>query len=80
MGNLSHLLSTQYGVVLVLKIAVFMSAAGAGYVNWRHVTPRLELTGQRETFTRSAALEIALAVVAVLLTTVLTNLEQPGDE
>jgi len=79
-GNLSHLLSTRYGVVLVLKIAVFMSAAGAGYVNWRHVTPRLELTGHRETFTRSAALEIALAVAALLLTTVLTNLEQPGDE
>jgi copper resistance protein D len=79
-GSLSHLLSTQYGVVLVLKIAVFMSAAGAGYMNWRHVTPRLELTGHRETFTRSAALEIGLAVVAMLLTTVLTNLEQPGDE
>jgi putative copper export protein len=79
-GNLSHLLSTQYGVVLLLKIAVFMSAAGAGYLNWRHVTPRLELTGHRETFTRSAALEIGLAVVAVLLTTVLTNLEQPGDD
>ena len=79
-GNLSHLLSTQYGVVLVLKIAVFMAAAGAGYVNWQHVTPRLELTGQRETFTRSAALEIGLAVVAVLLTTVLTNLEQPEDD
>jgi putative copper export protein len=79
-GNLSHLLSTQYGLVLVLKIAVFMSAAGVGYVNWRHVTPRLELTGQRESFTRSAALEIGLAVVALLLTTVLTNLEQPGGE
>ncbi len=75
------MLSTEYGVVLVLKIAVFLSAAGAGYVNWRHVTPRLERTsGQRATFTRSAALEIALAVVALLLTTVLTNLEQPEDE
>ncbi len=79
-GNLSHLLSTQYGVVLVLKIAVFLSAAGAGYVNWQHVTPRLERTGGRATFTRSAALEIGLAVMAVLLTTVLTNLEQPEDE
>jgi putative copper export protein len=66
--------------VLVLKIAVFLSAAGAGYVNWRHVTPRLERTGERATFTRSAALEIGLAVVALLLTTVLTNLEQPEDE
>jgi putative copper export protein len=66
--------------VLLLKIAVFLSAAGVGYTNWRHITPRLALNGQRETFTRAAALEIALAVVAVLLTTVLTNLEQPGDD
>ena len=80
-GNLSHLLSTQYRCrAWYLKIAVFMSAAGAGYANWQHVTPRLEATGQRGTFTRSAALEIALAVVAMLLTTVLTNLEQPGDD
>jgi putative copper export protein len=79
-GDLSHLLTTEYGVVLVLKIAVFMSAAGAGYANWRHVVPRLAASGQRVTFTRSAALEIALAVVALLLTTVLTNLPQPGDE
>lgn len=79
-GDLSDVLSSEYGLVLVLKIAVFLSAAGAGYANWRHVTPRLERTGERATFTKSAALEIGLAVVALLLTTVLTNLEQPEEE
>lgn len=79
-GALNHLLSTRYGVVLIVKIVVFLSAAGVGYVNWRHLTPRLARTGRRETFTRAAALEITLAVVALLLTTVLTNLPQPGDD
>jgi putative copper export protein len=49
-------------------------------VNWRHLTPRLREPAQRGRFTRAAALEIALAIVALLLTTVLTNLPQPGDE
>ena len=79
-GALDQLLSTRYGLVLLMKIAVFLSAAGVGYVNWRHLTPRLTETGQRDRFSRAAALEIALAMVALLLTTVLTNLPQPGDE
>jgi putative copper export protein len=79
-GTPGELLSTRYGLVLLLKIGVFLSAAGVGYVNWRHVTPRLHLSGQRHLFSRAAGLEITLALVAVLLTTVLTNLPQPGDE
>lgn len=78
-GGFSELLSTSYGLVLLLKVAVFLSAASVGYVNWRHLTPRLPETGQRERFARAAALEIALATTAILLTTVLTNLPQPGE-
>jgi putative copper export protein len=79
-GTPRDLLFTRYGVVLLLKIAVFLTAAGVGYVNWRHLTPRLHQVGQRRLFSRTAAFEIALAVVAILLTAVLTNLPQPGDE
>jgi putative copper export protein len=78
-GGFSELLSSSYGLVLLLKVAVFLSAAGIGFINWRHVTPRLRETGQRERFARAAALEIALATTAILLTTVLTNLPQPGE-
>lgn len=78
-GGFNELLSTSYGLVLLLKVAVFLSAASIGYVNWRHLTPRLRETGQRERFVRAAALEIALATTAILLTTVLTNLPQPGE-
>lgn len=78
-GGLGQLLTTPYGLVLVTKIAVFFSAAGVGYVNWKHLTPRLMEGGQRARFTQAAALEISLAIVAILLTTVLTNLPQPGE-
>ena len=79
-GTPRELLSTRYGLVLLSKIGVFLSAAGVGYVNWRHVTPRLQQAGQRQRFSHAAALEIALAVVAIMLTAVLTDLPQPGDE
>ena len=78
-GGLDQLLTTPYGLVLVTKIAVFLSAAGVGYLNWKHLTPRLTEGGQRSRFTQAAALEISLAVVAILLTAVLTNLPQPGE-
>ena len=78
-GGLDQLLTTPYGLVLVTKIAVFLAAAGVGYVNWKHLTPRLTEGGQRARFTQAAALEISLAIVAILLTTVLTNLPQPGE-
>ena len=78
-GGLDQLLTTPYGLVLVTKIAVFLAAAGVGYVNWKHLTPRLMEGGQRARFTQAAALEISLAVVAILLTAVLTNLPQPGE-
>jgi putative copper export protein len=78
-GGLDQLLTTPYGLVLVTKIAVFFAASGFGYVNWKHLTPRLTESGQRERFTQAAALEICLAIVALLLTAVLTNLPQPGE-
>jgi putative copper export protein len=78
-GGLDQLLTTPYGLVLVTKIAVFFSAAGVGYVNWKHLTPRLMEGGQRARFSQAAALEISLAIVAIMLTAVLTNLPQPGE-
>jgi len=73
------LISTGYGAVLLVKIALFVTAAGVGYVNWRHVTPDLARGGSRGQFTRAAALEIALGVMAVLATALLTSLPQPGE-
>jgi len=78
-GTPLDLVSTSYGVVLLVKIALFAAAAGVGYMNWRHVTPDLARGGPRSQFTRGAALEISLGVVAVLATALLTSLPQPGE-
>ena len=78
-GTPKDLLTTSYGGVLIVKIALFAAAAGVGYVNWRRVTPDLARGGPRSQFTRTAALELALGVMAILATALLTSLPQPGE-
>jgi putative copper resistance protein D len=73
------LVSTSYGLVLLVKITLFAAAASVGYVNWQHVTPSLARGGPRRQFTRAAALEISLGVMAILATALLTSLPQPGE-
>jgi putative copper export protein len=78
-GRPSDVLVTRYGQVLVVKMTLFAAAAGVGYVNWRHVTPNLARGGPRSQFTRAAALELTLGIVAILATALLTSLPQPGE-
>jgi putative copper export protein len=78
-GTPAEVFTTSYGQVLLVKIALFAAAAGVGYVNWRHVTPGLARGGSPSQFTRAAALELTLGIVAVLATALLTSLPQPGE-
>jgi putative copper resistance protein D len=78
-GTPKDLVTTSYGGVLIVKIALFAGAAGVGYVNWRRVTPDLASGGPRSQFTRTAALELTLGVMAILATALLTSLPQPGE-
>jgi hypothetical protein len=43
------------------------------------VTPDLASGGPRNQFTRTAALELTLGVMAILATALLTSLPQPGE-
>ena len=66
--------------MLVTKIAVFLAAAGVGYVNWKHLTPRLTEGGQRARFNAGrGARDLPSRLSTILLTAVLTNLPQPGE-
>jgi putative copper resistance protein D len=78
-GTPYEVFSTSYGQVLLVKIALFAATAGVGYANWRHVTPSLARGGPRRQFTRAAALELALGMVAILATALLTSLPQPRE-
>lgn len=71
-------LDETYGLVLLAKIGVFLPILAAGYVNNRHLKPRLTDTSSAprawKTLRRTVTAEVALAVIVVALTALLVNL------
>lgn len=76
-GRVTDLWRTEYGQVLLLKLAVLSMVAGTGAFNWRKVRPVLgdELGARR--IRRSATIEVAVATVVLLITAVLVALPTP---
>jgi putative copper export protein len=79
-GSPQELWNSSYGLALVAKVVIFLMTAGAGYANWRHVTPRLIDPAGRRRFDGRVRAELTLGVLALAMTVVLTSLPRPGDE
>jgi putative copper export protein len=77
--TVSDLWTTRYGLTLLLKIAVVATVAGAGYVNWQHVRPRLSSPGAGDVLRQTATIELLLALAVLGITAVLVGLPQPGE-
>lgn len=77
LGRVADLWQTAYGQVLLLKLAILSVVAGTGAFNWRKVRPVLgdELGARR--IQRSATVEVAVATVVLLVTSVLVALPTP---
>jgi putative copper export protein len=76
--TVSDLWTTRYGVTLLLKVAMVAAVAGAGYVNWQHVRPRLSTPGSGDVLRQTATIELLLALAVLAITAVLVGLPQPG--
>ena len=76
-GWFPDLWETSYGQVLLLKLGVLSVVAGTGAYNWRKVRPTMgnEMAARR--IGRSAAVELLVAVVVLLVTAVLVALPTP---
>ncbi len=77
-GSIRALLVTEYGRVLMLKLAIFAGMLGFAAVNRFRFTPRLALssddaarTGALHQLTRNSALEIALGLIILAIVGVL---------
>lgn len=77
MGGISPLFASGYGRLLLLKIAVLFAIAGLGMLNWRRIVPGIASDEGVTRLRASAGAELTLAVVALLVTAILTATTPP---
>lgn len=77
-GTVAALWSSEYGRLLLIKLAVVALVAITGAYNWRRVLPKLgEETGTVRV-QRSARVEMAIAVVVLIITAILVATSPPA--
>lgn len=77
--SLGALVASDYGLVLLIKLLVFLLVLAAGAWNYLRVQPRLTDTAGTRHLRRSAAVELALAAVVLLVTAVLVATARPFE-
>ncbi len=70
-GTIPNLWGTRYGLTLLLKLAILGVVALTGFYNWRFVQPRLGTAEATAKLQRSARVEVAVAILVLLVTAVL---------
>jgi copper transport protein len=79
-GFTSALWTSDYGRVLLIKLAILAVVAAIGAYNWRRVKPALgDAAGTRQ-IQRSATTELAFGVFVVIVTAVLVATPPPRDD
>lgn len=73
----SDLWRTEWGLALLLKLALVAAVAGLGAYNWRVVRPRLGADASSGELRRSVAAELAVMVLVLTVTAVLVALPLP---
>jgi copper transport protein len=78
-GGVTALWTTAYGRTLLLKLALLLPVLAAGAFNWRRATPVLRDNASVRSIRRSAGLELAAAVLVLLITAALVATPPPSD-
>ena len=73
------LLTSSYGHVLELKLALVLLTVGVGAYNWRRARPALGTEAATARLRRSAATELALALAVLVVTAVLVAMDLPAS-
>ena len=72
-------IGTAYGQTLLVKLLLVGGVAASGAWNWRVLRPRLGSDAGTRALRRTAALELGLSLVLLLVTALLVSLPMPGD-
>ncbi len=70
-GLIPNLWGTRYGITLLVKLTILGAVALTGFYNWRFVKPRLGTEDATMHLRRSARVEVAVAILVLLVTAVL---------
>lgn len=70
-GTIPNLWGTRYGIILLVKLGILGVVALTGFYNWRFVQPQLGTEESTRKLQRSARVEIAVAILVLLVTAVL---------
>lgn len=70
-GTIPNLWGTRYGITLLIKLGVLGVVTLTGFYNWKFVQPRLGTDEATVKLQRSARVEVAVAVLVLLVTAVL---------
>lgn len=70
-GSIPALWTSRYGVTLMIKLGILGIVALTGFYNWRFVQPRLGTDEATLRLRRSARVEVAVAVLVLLVTAIL---------
>jgi putative copper resistance protein D len=65
--------TTGYGRLLVLKVALVLTVLGLGTVNWKRLTPVLSTPAGPPAMRRSAAAELTVAMIVLIVTAMLVR-------
>ena len=76
--KLDALWTTPYGWTLIVKLSVVAIVLALGAWNWRRQLPRLGSAQAAHDLERSASIELAVAFVVLLVTSILVSLPSPS--
>lgn len=77
-GSLSSLWTSSYGRVLLLKLTFLLLTLGFGAWNWRRLSPGLGTAKATAQLTRSATIELLIALLLLSVTALLVALPAPN--
>lgn len=80
LGSLAALLGTTYGRTLVVKLALVVLVAALGAFHWRRARPALGTEDSARSLRRSAAAELAIAALVLVVTAILVATPPPASE
>lgn len=70
-GTVPNLWGSRYGLILLTKLTILGIVSITGFYNWRFVKPRLGTADATMHLRRSARVEVAVAILVLLVTSVL---------